>query len=200
VVHGKGSLISKMSGDYWQKFANLRALYGFMWAHPGKKLLFMGGEFAQWNEWNDAGTLDWNLLDFPMHDGMRRLIRDLNHFYRRTPALHEIDFDHHGFEWISANDSDNSVLAFVRRGHDRDRPVLCVCNFTPIVRQNYRLGVPGPGRYIERINSDSEYYGGSNVGNPFGMVAAESIPAHGRDWSVSMTIPPLATVIFEWEP
>ncbi len=199
VVHGKGSLISKMSGDYWQKFANLRALYGFMWAHPGKKLLFMGGEFAQWNEWNDASALDWNLLDFPMHDGVRRLIRDLNHLYRRAPALHEIDFEHHGFEWISANDSDNSVIAFLRRGHDRAQAMLCVCNFTPLVRHDYRLGVPGPGRYHERINTDSEYYGGSNVGNPFGIVNAEPIVAHGREWSVAMTLPPLATVIFEWE-
>ena len=199
VVHGKGSLISKMPGDYWQKFANLRALYGFMWGHPGKKLLFMGGEFAQWNEWNDAGALDWNLLDFPMHDGVRRLIRDLNQLYRHTPALYEIDFEHQGFEWISANDSDNSVIAFLRYGRDRARTVLCVCNFTPVVRHDYRLGVPGPGRFVERINTDSHYYGGSNVGNPFGGAYAENIASHGRDWSVSLTLPPLATVIFEWE-
>ena len=200
VVHGKGSLINKMAGDYWQKFANLRALYGFMWAHPGKKLLFMGGEFAQWNEWNDAATLDWNLLDFPQHAGVQNLIRDLNKLYRKTAALHEIDFDHHGFEWISANDSDNSVIAFLRRGRNPSHAMLCVCNFTPVVRQDYRVGAPGPGIYHERLNTDSQYYGGSNVGNPFGMVDAEQIPSHGRDWSVALTLPPLATVFLEWEP
>ena len=200
VVHGKGSLISKMCGDYWQKFANLRALYGFMWAHPGKKLLFMGGEFAQWNEWNSNGSLDWNLLDFPQHDGVRRLIRDLNQTYRQIPALHEIDFEYQGFEWVSANDSDNSVIAFLRYGKDRSKAILCVCNFTPVVRHGYRLGAPGAGSYVERINTDSEYYGGSNVGNPFGVVEAEKIPSHGRDWSVSLTLPPLAVVYLEWNP
>jgi len=200
VVHGKGSLINKMAGDYWQKFANLRALYGFMWAHPGKKLLFMGGEFAQWNEWNDAASLDWNLLDFPQHAGVQNLIRDLNKLYRKTPALHEIDFDHHGFEWISANDSDNSVIAFLRRGRDASHAMLCVCNFTPVVRHDYRVGAPGPGIYHERLNTDSQYYGGSNVGNTFGMVDAEQIPSHGREWSLSLTLPPLATVFLEWEP
>ena len=200
VVHGKGSLINKMPGDYWQKFANLRALYGFMWAHPGKKLLFMGGEFAQFNEWNDAGSLDWNLLEFPQHDGIRALIRDLNTLYRKTPALYEIDFDHHGFEWISANDSDNSVIAFLRRGKDPSRGMLCVCNFTPVMREGYRIGAPGPGTYYERLNTDSQYYGGSNVGNPFGCIDAEPILAHGRDWSISLTLPPLATVFLEWEP
>jgi len=199
VVHGKGSLISKMAGDYWQKFANLRALYGFMWGHPGKKLLFMGGEFAQWNEWNDEGSLDWNLLDFPAHEGVRRLIVDLNKLYRSTPALHEIDFDPSGFEWISANDSENSVLAFLRRGKDRSKAMLCVCNFTPVVRQSYRLGVPGPGTYHERLNTDSQYYGGSNVGNPFGVATAEALASHGREWSVSLTLPPLSTVFLEWD-
>lgn len=198
VVHGKGSLISKMAGDYWQKFANLRTLYGFMWAHPGKKLLFMGGEFAQWNEWNDEGSLDWNLLEFPSHEGIRRLICDLNKVYRSTAALHEIDFEPSGFEWVSANDSDNSVLAFLRFGKDRSKAMLCVCNFTPVVRHNYRLGVPGPGTYQERINTDSQYYGGSNVGNPFGVVNAEQLTSHGRKWSVSLTLPPLATVMLEW--
>ena len=199
VVHGKGSLINKMSGDYWQKFANLRALYGFMWAHPGKKLLFMGGEFAQWNEWNDAISLDWNLLDFPQHDGVRRLIRDLNQLYRKTPALYELDFEPAGFEWISANDSDNSVIAFIRRGYDRSRAIMCVCNFTPVVRHNYRVGVPGPGLFRERMNTDSQHYGGSDVGNAYGIANAEEIPAHQHAWSVSLTIPPLATVYFEWE-
>ena len=200
VVHGKGSLINKMAGDTWQKFANLRALYGFMWAHPGKKLLFMGGEFAQWSEWNDAAELDWNLLDFPQHAGVQNLIRDLNALYRKTAALHEVDFEPFGFEWISANDSDNSVIAFLRRSRDSSRAMLCVCNFTPVVRHDYRIGAPGPGIYHERLNTDSQYYGGSNVGNPFGMVDAEQIPSHGRDWSVSLTLPPLATVFLDWEP
>ena len=198
VVHGKGSLIAKMPGDYWQKFANLRLLYGFMWAHPGKKLLFMGGEFAQWNEWNDASSLDWNLLDFPQHEGVQRLIRDLNNRYRQTPALHQIDFDHRGFEWISANDSDNSVLAFLRRGIDPSQSLICVCNFTPVVRHGYRIGVPGPGIYHECLNTDSQYYGGSNVGNPFGHVEAEPVAAHGREWSVALTLPPLAALYLEW--
>ena len=198
VVHGKGSLISKMSGDYWQKFANLRALYGFMWAHPGKKLLFMGGEFAQWKEWDDNASLDWNLLTFPQHDGVRSLIRDLNALYRSTPALYEIDFEPAGFEWISANDSDNSIISFIRRGRDRSCAIVCVCNFTPVVRNAYRIGVPGPGAYHERINTDSQIYGGSNVSNPAGKVDAEKTAAHGHEWSVSLTLPPLATVFLEW--
>ncbi|MBL0168390.1 MAG: 1,4-alpha-glucan branching protein GlgB [Propionivibrio sp.] len=199
VVHGKGSLIGKMPGDYGQKFANLRLLYGFMWGHPGKKLLFMGGEFGQWSEWNDSASLDWVLLDFPQHEGVRRLVRDLNRLYRNTPALHEIDFDATGFEWISPNDADNSVIAFIRRGFNRSRMILCVCNFTPVVRHNYRIGAPGPGLYRERINTDSEFYGGSNVGNEYGKVDAEQVPAHGHEWSIAMTIPPLAAVFLEWE-
>jgi 1,4-alpha-glucan branching enzyme len=199
VVHGKGSLIGKMPGDDWQKFANLRALYGFMWAHPGKKLLFMGGEFAQWNEWNDAASLDWGLLDFPSHRGVQALIRDLNQLYRESPALYEIDFDPRGFEWISPNDSDNSVIAFLRRGRDASRVMICVCNFTPVVRHAYRIGVPGPGVYRERLNTDSHYYGGGNVGNEFGEVYAERLAQHGREWSLALTLPPLATLFLEWE-
>jgi 1,4-alpha-glucan branching enzyme len=199
VVHGKGSLIDKMPGDYWQKFANLRALYGFMWAHPGKKLLFMGGEFAQWNEWNAAGSLDWSLLDFPSHSGIQALIRDLNRLYRATPALYEIDYGQQGFEWLSANDSDNSVIAFLRRGRDASRVMLCVCNFTPVVRHDYRIGVPGPGTYRERLNTDSLHYGGSDVGNEFGAIDAEPWHSHGKEWSISMTLPPLATLLIEWE-
>jgi 1,4-alpha-glucan branching enzyme len=187
-----------MPGDYWQKFANLRALYGFMWAHPGKKLLFMGGEFAQWNEWNHEISLDWPLLDFPSHQGVFQLIKDLNYFYRHTPAMYEIDFEYPGFEWISANDSENSVIAFIRRGHDRSKAVLCICNFTPVVRFNYRLGVPGPGCYFERVNTDSQYYGGSNVGNAYGCVHAEPVSAHGREWSINLILPPLATLLLEW--
>jgi 1,4-alpha-glucan branching enzyme len=199
VVHGKGSLLGKMPGDDWQKFANLRALYGFMWAHPGKKLLFMGGEFAQRNEWNDATALDWKLLDFPPHAGVQALVRDLNRLYRATPALYELDFEARGFEWISANDPDNSVIAFLRRGRDASRALLCVCNFTPVARHDYRLGVPGPGRYGERLNTDSRYYGGSDVGNEFGCVYAQARHSHGREWSVALTLPPLATLLLEWE-
>ncbi|MDR1368329.1 MAG: 1,4-alpha-glucan branching protein GlgB [Candidatus Accumulibacter sp.] len=199
VVHGKRSLIGKMAGDYWQKFANLRALYAFMWAHPGKKLLFMGDEFAQWNEWNFAGTLEWELLEFPLHGGIRHLLRDLNAFYRAAPALHEIDFESAGFEWISADDVDNSVIAFARYARDRSRVVICVCNFTPIVRHAYRIGVPSPGTYRERINTDSLHYGGSNVGTPFGAAYADRVPFHGREHSIEITLPPLAAILFEWE-
>ena len=199
VVHGKKSLIGKMPGDYWQKFANLRALYGFMWAYPGKKLLFMGGEFAQWNEWNSAGSLDWNLLDFPQHAGIQKLLRDLNGLYRKAPALYEADFDPEGFEWIAADDAENSVIAFIRYNRGRSSAVVCVCNFTPVVRHGYRIGVPGPGRYREAINTDSCYYGGGNVGNPFGAVSAEPVSFHGRGHSILVTLPPLATVLFEWE-
>jgi 1,4-alpha-glucan branching enzyme len=197
VVHGKGSLLGKMPGDHWQKFANLRALYGFMWAHPGKKLLFMGGEFGQWAEWNHDQSLDWHLLAEPRHAGLKQLIGDLNRLYRDTPALYEIDFEPAGFEWISADDADNSVLAFVRRGRDRSRFIVCVCNFTPVVREHYRIGVPTSGEYRERLNTDSRFYGGSDVGNVYGAVRAEPIPAHGRDWSVSLTLPPLACLYFE---
>ena len=138
-------------------------------------------------------------LDYPQHDGVRRLVRDLNRLYRDTPALYELDFEPAGFEWISANDSDNSVIAFIRRAYDRKRAMLCICNFTPVVRSNYRLGAPGPGLYRERINTDSQHYGGSDVGNAYGLVNAEQIPAHQFEWSIAVTLPPLATVYLEWE-
>ncbi len=198
VVHGKGALLSKMAGDYWQKFANLRSLYAFMWAHPGKKLVFMGGEFGQWNEWNHDVSLDWGLLDFPLHAGVRDLIRDLNSLYRRAPALHEVDFEPSGFEWVAADDADCSVYAFVRWSRDRSRALLYVGNFTPVVRQGYRIGVPLPGGYVERLNTDSQYYGGSNVGNGYEPVYAEAIEAHGRSWSINLTLPPLAALYLEW--
>lgn len=200
VVHGKGSLINKMAGDYWQKFANLRALYGYMWAHPGKKLLFMGGEFGQWSEWNHDRSLDWQLLDFPMHAGVKRLISDLNHLYRDNPALHEVDFEPAGFEWIAADDGDSSVYAFVRWSRDRARAILYVGNFTPVVRYGYRIGVPMPGNYRECLNTDSELYGGSNVGNGTQVLAAEQAYAHGREWSLNLTLPPLAALYFELRP
>jgi len=197
VVHGKGSLLNKMPGDRWQQFANLRAYFGFMFAHPGKKLLFMGGEFAQAREWNHDQSLDWHLLDDPAHAGVQRLVRDLNHLYRETPALHQRDFTPDGFEWIEHGDAQRSVLAFARRGDDAGRIVVAVCNFTPTVHHGYRIGVPEPGVYRERINTDSAHYGGSNVGSPFGEITAEPIAWHGRPHSIGMTLPPLATVLLE---
>jgi 1,4-alpha-glucan branching enzyme len=198
VVHGKGSLIGRMPGDRWQRFANLRAYYGFMFAHPGKKLLFMGGEFAQEREWNYQQSLDWHLLGDPLHAGMQGLVRDLNRLYRDSPALHELDCEPGGFEWIESSDSDNSVIAFARRNRAGDRITVAVCNFTPIVRAGYRLGVPRPGWYAERLNTDAVSYGGSNVGN-FGGTATRDEPAHGRAHSIELTLPPLATLILEWQ-
>ncbi|WP_205574684.1 1,4-alpha-glucan branching protein GlgB [Indioceanicola profundi] len=195
VVHGKGSLIGKMPGDRWQKFANLRAYFGFMWGHPGKKLLFMGGEFAQEREWNHDRGLDWFVTDLPDHKGVQNLVRDLNRLYRELPALHKLDCQPEGFEWLEGADSENSVLAFVRKDGEGNL-VAVVCNFTPIVRQDYRLGVPSGGWWAERINTDAEVYGGSNVGNGGGLQADE-IPAHGRPYSLNLTLPPLATMMFQ---
>lgn len=201
VVHGKGSMLAKMPGDRWQKFANLRAYYGFMFGHPGKKLLFMGNEFAQLAEWNHDQSLDWHLLDDPLHEGMRALVRELNRLYRATPALHERDFDGTGFEWIDHHDARHSTLSFARRGRDaRHSLVLVVCNFTPTVHRGWRVGVPQPGTYVERLNTDSQHYGGSNVGTPLGRATSMAAPAHGRPQSIVIDLPPLATVIFEWTP
>jgi 1,4-alpha-glucan branching enzyme len=196
VVHGKGSMLGKMPGDRWQKFANLRAYYGFMWTHPGKKLLFMGGEFGQEREWNHDQSLDWHLLDDRMHRGLQLLVGDLNRLYRRCPALHQLDCDPQGFEWIEAGDADHSVFVFLRRGHDGTDPVVVACNMTPVVRADYRVGVPFGGRWREILNSDSEIYGGSNVGNG-GHLNAEDQSWHGRPASLRLTLPPLATVILE---
>jgi 1,4-alpha-glucan branching enzyme len=198
VVHGKGSMIGKMPGDRWQQFANLRAYYGFMFGHPGKKLLFMGGEFAQQREWDHDNSLDWHLLEQPEHAGIQRLVRDLNAYYRDTPALHQRDFSGDGFEWIDHEDARRSLLSFVRRGREPDRLVLVVCNFAPVVHNRLRLGVPTAGTWPERINTDSAYYGGSNVGTPLGAASSEAIPSHGRAQSIVVTLPPLATVFFEW--
>ena len=197
VVHGKGSLLSKMPGDRWQKFANLRAYLGFMFGHPGKKLLFMGCEFAQEREWNHEQSLDWHLLSDRAHAGIHRLVHDLNRLYRNTPALHQRDFDGSGFEWIDHEDAQNSVLTFIRRGADPGVTILVVCNFTPIVRHGYRVGVPAAGSYRERLNTDSEHYGGSNVGTTFGVVNSQEVRAHGRAQSLELTLPPLATLFFE---
>jgi len=196
VVHGKGSLINKMSGDEWQKFANLRAYYGFMWGHPGKKLLFMGGEFAQWQEWNFNTSLEWEALSAPNHQGVQRFVKDLNNLYKNEPALYEDDFEWTGFTWIDANDSDNSVFSFIRNAKSRDEFVIVVSNFTPVVRYGYRVGVPKPGQYQEILNSDSIYYWGSNVGNA-GNVVTEPISFHGYDQSLSLTLPPLSTIMLK---
>ena len=193
VVHGKGSLINKMSGDEWQKFASLRAYYGFMWSHPGKKLLFMGGEFAQWQEWNFTQSLEWEALKAPNHKGVWNFIKDLNKLYQDEPALFEDDFEWTGFTWIDANDSDNSVFSFMRNAKSTDEFIVVVSSFTPVVRQGYRVGVPKQGFYQEILNSDSEHYWGSNVGNE-GGVYTEDIPFHGYNQSLSLTLPPLSTI------
>jgi len=196
VVHGKGSLLGRMPGDRWQRFANLRALYGYMFGHPGKKLLFMGNEFGQWREWNHDTSLDWHLLDEADHRGLQRWVRDLNTRYRGEPALHEVDFDPAGFEWVDCTDHLRSVVSFLRRARDPARVVLFVCNFTPVVRSNYRVGVPTGGRWAEILNSDATLYGGSGQGN-FGGAEAAPVPAHGRPWSLSLTLPPLAVIAFQ---
>ncbi|WP_119459239.1 1,4-alpha-glucan branching protein GlgB [Rhodospirillaceae bacterium SYSU D60014] len=194
VVHGKGSLLGKMSGDRWQKFANLRAYFAFMFTHPGKKLLFMGGEFGQEREWNHDAGLDWHLLDDPMHRGVQTLIKDLNHLYRSMPALHQLDCESAGFAWIDCQDVESSVVSYLRRGRDPDDVVVIVCNFTPVVRQNYRIGVPFGGYYRERVNTDADAYGGSGVGNGGGL-QADPVACHGHPCSLSLTLPPLSTLV-----
>ncbi len=193
VVHGKGSLIGKMPGDTWQRFANLRAYYGFMYGHPGKKLLFMGGEFAQWREWNHDASLDWHLLGESAHRGVQNLIRDMNQRYCETPALHRRDCRTDGFEWVVGDDVDQSVFAFLRFGESTDSPVLVVSNFTPAPRHGYRLGVPRAGMWREMLNTDAAAYGGSNVGNA-GGVQAQPVAAHGQGYSLVLTLPPLSTL------
>jgi 1,4-alpha-glucan branching enzyme len=196
VVHGKGSLYGKMPGDRWQKFANLRAYYAFMWTHPGKKLLFMGGEFGQEREWSHDHSLDWHLLEDSAHRTLQDLVRDLNRIYRDVPALHVRDADPGGFEWVSATDADNSAYAYLRHGGPDDPPVLVVCNFTPVVRHNYHVGVPRGGQWIERLNTDAAIYGGSNIGNS-GTVFADEKGWQGRPASLSLTLPPLSTIILQ---
>jgi 1,4-alpha-glucan branching enzyme len=196
VVHGKGSLLGKMPGDEWQKFANLRLLYGYMWGHPGKKLLFMGGEFGQKREWQHDESLEWHVLQYPLHAGIRNWVRDLNAFYRNERALYMRDFSREGFEWISFNDAPNSVVAFLRRGERWEDLVLVVCNFTPVVRENYRIGIPRGGFWRECLNSDAPHYGGSGQGN-FGGVEASPLPAHGRDHSLNLRLPPLGVLMLK---
>ena len=196
VVHMKGSLISQMPGDLWQKFANLRLLLSYQWTHPGKKLLFMGGEIAQWHEWNHEQQLQWELLQWPNHEGMQRLLADLNAIYRREPALHELEFEHGGFEWIDCHNAAESVLCYLRKARDPEDFVVVCCNFTPVVRESYAVGVPRGGAYREIFNSDSQYYNGSNVGN-VRQVTALQPGFHGRPYGLRITLPPLATVVFK---
>ena len=196
VVHGKGALLAQMPGDDWQKFANLRLLYTYMWCHPGKKLLFMGGEFGQWHEWNFDAALEWDLLAWDPHRGLSRAVADLNALVRREPSLHELDFDGRGFEWIDCHDWHNSVIAFLRRSRDpRDFLVVC-CNFTPVLRRDYRVGVPVAGGYREIFNGDAACYGGSGAGNG-GAVEAAAVPHHGHAHSLSLTLPPLAVIVLK---
>ncbi|MFM7249708.1 MAG: 1,4-alpha-glucan branching protein GlgB [Planctomycetaceae bacterium] len=196
VVHGKGALVDQMPGDAWRRFANLRLLYGYMWCHPGKKLLFMGGEFGQWREWNFDASLDWHLLEQPAHAGLSRCVADLNALVRREPALHELDCDGRGFEWVDCHDWQHSVLAFLRRADDPEDFLLVVCNFTPVPRHGYRVGVPEGGTWDEVFNGDSAWYGGGNIGNG-GAITARPEPGHGRPWSLVLSLPPLATVVLK---
>ena len=195
VVHGKGSLMDQMPGDLWQRAANLRLLYSYMWTHPGKKLLFMGCEWGQWNEWNIDSGLQWDLLQWDTHKGLQKMVSDLNALYVSEPALYQVDFDATGFEWIDSMNANSSVISYIRRAKDPNDFVIACCNLTPSVHYDYRIGVPEPGTYKAIFNSDSEYYGGSNVG--VDVVVAEEVEAQGRPWSIAIAYPPLATVVFK---
>jgi 1,4-alpha-glucan branching enzyme len=199
VVHGKGSLLGKMPCDDWQKFANLRLLYGYMFAHPGKKLLFMGSEFGQWAEWNHEQSLDWHLVQYDRHNQIQKLLQDLNKLYRSEPALHHWDFDMHGYEWVDGSDWQNSILCFMRKGQSWEDSVLIACNFTPTPHANYRIGVPHGGFWKEILNSDASEYGGSGHGN-FGGLWTDPIPSHGRSQSLNLAIPPLGVVYLKFSP
>ncbi|MFH1542558.1 MAG: 1,4-alpha-glucan branching protein GlgB [bacterium] len=196
VVHGKGALFGKMPGDDWQKFANLRLLFGYMFGHPGKKLLFMGCEFGQWKEWSHEESLEWHALEHGTHQGIQQWVKDLNHVYRAEPALFEVDFDRDGFEWIDMSDWENSIISFIRKGRKTKDLILVVCNFTPTPHYNYRIGVPRGGHWQELLNSDSSKYGGSGLGN-LGGFSADQISSHGRPCSLNLTLPPLSVVFFK---
>jgi 1,4-alpha-glucan branching enzyme len=196
VVHMKGSLLNKMPGEEWQKFANLRALLGYMWAHPGKKMLFMGGEFGQWREWNEEESLDWHLLEKPTHAGVQKLVRNLNKIYLKNAALWESDGEAAGFHWIDADNAPENIVSFIRRSPSTGRELICVGNFSPMVREGHRLGLPRPGKYKQILNTDSEDYCGGGFG-VVKSVTAEEVPIHGCEYSVLVTLPPLATVWFE---
>jgi 1,4-alpha-glucan branching enzyme len=193
VVHGKKSLLDKMPGDLWQKSANLRSLFGYMWAHPGKKLLFMGCEFGQWHEWNCDGSLQWDLLQWKDHLGFKTLVGDLNRLMRSYPALYEADTEPSGFQWIDASNADQNVTAFIRRSPSTGQTLLCACNFSPEIRKDYRVGLPQGGFWKEILNTDAEIYGGSNIGNG-GGVQADFHGLHGQPCSASLTLPPLGVV------
>jgi 1,4-alpha-glucan branching enzyme len=194
VVHGKKSLLCKMPGDEWQRFANLRAFLAYMYAHPGKKLLFMGCEIGQYEEWNCDAPVRWELLQYDYHRGVQLLCSELNALYARLPALHEVDFHYSGFEWVDFHDVESSVLTFLRRSEDRSEVLLVCCNFTPLVRANYRVGVPSVGRWLEVLNTDAAMFGGGNVGNG-GSVEARPVACHGQPASVVVTLPPLAVIL-----
>jgi 1,4-alpha-glucan branching enzyme len=196
VVHGKGALIGKMPGDEWQRCANLRLLAGYMFGHPGRKLLFMGGEFGQWKEWSHDESLEWHALQYPTHQGIQRWFKDLNHTYRNEPALYELDFSSEGFQWIDFHDWERSIISFLRKGSGEGEVILVICNFTPVPASHYRVGVPFGGYWREILNSDAEIYGGSGMGN-LGGVEAEPFAAHGRDYSLVLTLPPLGTMFFK---
>ncbi|MDP2976076.1 MAG: alpha amylase C-terminal domain-containing protein, partial [Anaerolineales bacterium] len=196
VVHGKGSLIGKMSGDDWQRFANLRLLLAYMFAQPGKKLLFMGIEFGQWREWNHDTSLDWHLLDLPLHAGLQRWVADLNRLYREEPALHRHEFTPDGFRWIDCNDHHHSTLSLIRLGTERGDEIIGVFNFTPLPLHNYRVGAPAAGFWKELLNSDASHYGGSGQGS-LGGVEANPIPSHGFRYSLNLVLPPLGAVFFK---
>jgi len=196
VVHGKRSLLHKMPGDSWQQFANLRLLYSYFYSHPGKKMLFMGGEFGQRDQWRDDGSLEWHLLEFEPHRGLQRLVVELNRLHGAEHALHEVDFDWPGFEWIDCHDADSGVLSFIRRAKNPEDFLVVVSNFTPIVRETYRVGVPEQGFYAEVLNTDASVYGGSNVGN-LGGIQAHAVPWNGRDYSLSLRLPPLASLFLK---
>jgi 1,4-alpha-glucan branching enzyme len=196
VVYGKGSLLSKMPGDEWQKFANLRLLYAYMYSQPGKKLLFMGGEFGQWSEWNHEGSLDWHVLDNERHAKVRMLVGELNHLYRAEAALHTCEYSSFSFQWIDNRDSENNVLSFLRIGGSEDESIAVVCNFGGLPRLNYRIGVPAKGFWKEILNTDATQYGGSGQGN-FGGVEATPIPLHGRKYSLTINVPALGAVFFK---
>ena len=198
VVHEKGALLGKMPGDEWQKFANMRLLFGYMYAQPGKKLLFMGGEIGQWNEWSHEASLDWSLLAYPLHSGIQRWIGDLNRLYREEPAFYELDFHPDGFEWIDCGDSQGSVLNLIRKGSSTEDILLIALNFTPVPRFNYSVGAPRGGHWTEILNSDSQEYGGSGLGN-LGGADAFSTPFHGRPNSLKLTLPPLGAVFLKSE-
>ena len=196
VVHGKGSLMTKIPGDEWQRAATLRTLFAYMYVHPGKKLMFMGSEFGQWHEWSHERSLDWHLLAGPVHSGLQRFVTDLNHRYLAEPSLYEVDFAEPGFEWIDCNDHEASVISLIRRAHDPEDWVVAVLNWTPILRHDYRIGVPEAGFYEEMLNSDAEVYGGSNVGNEGGR-QTEEVPRHGHQQSLVLTLPPMGTLILK---